>query len=224
MPGNLSIVHKTDVVASAVNLVQSAAKDFGGTCTQKFSQCTNPVAQIINLLPSTKDGICLMLAAKWVGEYANGKSMWNSIYFGGKFNQAAIVTIMHNFIDDEVLGINWMDVRTKYFSQHNVKHIATPAPLGDGKTASALIGTRLADAILTVGSGSFITLDMSGPSGAHAVAAWNAGSTYLFFDPNYGEFQFTNTVGYRQWLDLLTRLSGYKSMFGMVSSDVWKHK
>jgi YopT-type cysteine protease-like protein len=216
-----SITHKTDIVASGVNLVQSSAKDFSGSCTQKFSQCTYPVAQIINMHQSTKDGICLMLSAKWVGEYLNGGSMWNAMYFGGQFNQAAIISVMHNFIDDEVLGINWEEVRKKYFKQHNVAHLETKTALGSGREAGTRVGRRLGDMILSVGSGKFMTIDVSGPGGAHAVAAWNAGSTYIFFDPNYGEFHFTNPVRYRAWLCLLTRISGYDGMFGRVAADIW---
>ena len=88
MTDSTVFVHKIDPTASGVNLVQSAAKDFSGECTRKFSQCTDPVSRIINMLPSTSDGICLMLAASWIGNLANGKSLWDTVYFGGKFNVA----------------------------------------------------------------------------------------------------------------------------------------
>lgn len=215
------IKHVTNATASGVNLVQSAAKDFRGSCTQKFSQCTDPVSRIINLLPGTSDGICLMLTASWIGNLANGKSLWSNVYFGGNFNAAAIVTIMHNFLDDEVQNINWQDVRTKYFKQHNVSRVKTGARLGKSDVASATITSNMSKAIED-GPGAFVSMDISGPGGAHAIGAWNARGSYLFFDPNYGEFSFPDAQALGGFLDVLVRVSGYSGMFGAVNYDVWR--
>jgi Yersinia/Haemophilus virulence surface antigen len=215
------IRHVVNPTASGVNLVQSAAKDFRGSCTQKFSQCTDPVARIINMLPGTSGGICLMLTASWIGNLANGKSLWNSVFFGGKFNAAAIISIMHNFMDDEVQNIDWQTVRKYYAKQHNVSHVKTGASLGDGSVASAAI-TQLMIQSIEAGPGAFVSLDISGPGGAHAVGAWNARGSYLFFDPNYGEFSFPDAKSLEGFLAVLVRVSGYSAMFGAVNSDIWR--
>lgn len=215
------IRHVTNPTASAVNLVQSAAKDFRGSCTQKFSQCTDPVSRIINMLPGTSGGICLMLTASWIGHLANGKSLWTNVFFGGRFNAAAIVSIMHNFLDDEVQNINWQTVRQNYFKQHGVSHVKTGTPLGDGRAASAAIIGHMITAI-EQGPGAFISIDASGPRGAHAVGAWNARGSYLFFDPNYGEFSFPDAKSLESFLGVLVRSSGYNSMFGAVNFDIWR--
>lgn len=221
MSGSLNIKHKVDRTASSVNTIQSAAKDFQGSCTQKFSQCTDPVSRIINMLPSTSQGICLMLAASWIGNLANGKSLWTNMYFGGKFNAAAIVTLMHNFIDDEVQNMNWADVRKKYFKQHNVTLVKPGTTFGNATAGSATIGPDMIKAI-NAGPGAFISIDLYGPGGAHSVAAWNAMGSYMFFDPNYGEFQFQSSVGLGGFLNVLIRLSTYTAMFGQVRSDIWR--
>jgi YopT peptidase len=216
------IKHVANPGAAAVNLVQSSAKDFGGVCKQKFSQSTDPVAKIIAKLPSTNGGICMMLAAKWIGELANGGSMWDSIFFGGQFNAASIITVMHNFIDDEVQNLDWSYVRTQYFKQHNVTHDKKLPEVGNSAAASPEIGQHLATAISKAGQGRWASLDMYGPGGAHSVAAWNAGSQVLFFDPNYGEFSFPEQTKLRNWLKTYGTVSGYKREFGGVSTDSWK--
>jgi YopT-type cysteine protease-like protein len=216
------VKHIVTPVAAAVNLVQSSAKDFGGVCNQKFSQSTDPVARIIAKLPSTNGGICMMLAAKWIGELANGGSMWDSIYFGGQFNAASIITVMHNFIDDEVQNLNWSYVREQYFKQHNVKHDKKLPAIGNVKAASPEIGKHLATAITKAGQGRWASLDLYGSGGAHSVAAWNAGSQTLFFDPNYGEFSFPDQTKLRSWLGTFGTISGYKRGFGGVKTDSWK--
>jgi len=209
-------------ISSNVKKVQKSAKDYGGTCTQQFSQCTNPVAQIISKLPSTKNGICMMLAGKWIGELAKGGSMWDSIYFGGHFNAASIITVMHNFIDDEVQNLNWDYVRKQYFKQHGVKHISAQAEVGNKNAASADIGNHLATAINAAGALEFISLDIYGPGGAHSVAAWNGINQFLYFDPNYGEFHFTDKAKFNNWLKAMGNLSDYRNKFGSVRSDTWK--
>lgn len=221
MSGTGTIRHNINPVASGVNLIQSCAKDFGGTCTQKFSQSTDPVAKIINILPSTANGICLMLAASWIGHLANGKSLWTDMYFGGQFNPAAIVTIMHNFIDDEVQNINWAEVRTKYFAQHNVAHVKKGTDLGSAAAGSTALGSNMVLAI-DAGPGAFVSIDLYGPGGAHSVAAWNAIGSFLFFDPNYGEFSFPNKQQLGAFLAVMVRLSGYQTEFGQVRSDIWR--
>ena len=216
------IKHVVKPMAAAVNLVQSSAKDFGGTCTQKFSQSTDPVAKIIAKLPSTNDGICMMLAAKWIGELANGGSMWDAIFFGGQFNAAAIITVMHNFIDAEVQDLDWDYVREQYFKQHNVKHDKKLPEIGNSNAASPEIGQRMATAISKAGLGRWASLDLYGTGGAHSVAAWNAGSQILFVDPNYGEFSFPDQTTLRSWLTTFGTITGYKREFGGVKTDTWK--
>lgn len=214
--------HRADPTAAGVNLIQSCARDFRGQCTQKFSQCTQPVKKVIDMMPSTAGGICLMLSASWIGHLVNRKSLWDNVFFGGGFNAASIVTLMHNFIDDEVQGIEWTDVRTMYFKQHNVTHHKTGVPLGNPNFCSGALAQNMIEAIRG-SAGCYVTIDISGPAGAHAVAASaRHRGRYVFFDPNYGEFSFAQISDLQSFLTILVRMSGYTNMFGQVRSDIWR--
>jgi len=70
-------------MAAFINLVQSSAKDYGGHCTFRFSQCTSPVDNLINMHEQTSGGICKALSTKWIVEYSKDDSIWNWLYKGG---------------------------------------------------------------------------------------------------------------------------------------------
>lgn len=219
---NPVVEHRADAAAGRVNLIQSCAKDFRGTCIRKFSQSTNPVSSIIAMLPVTKEGICTMLSASWIGHLVNRKSMWDSMYFGGVFNAASIVTLMHNFVDASDAE-DWSELRKSYFKQHNVAHFKTGTTLGNANAASGTLAQDMATAI-RASTGAYISMDIYSPTGAgHAVAASaRFRGRYLFFDPNYGEFSFTDLGQMQNFLAILCRLSGYSQFFGQVRSDIWR--
>jgi len=209
----------------SITAIQDSAAKLGGTCTRRFSQSTDPVAKIIAMHPSTAGGICMMLSASWAGNLMAGKSLWDMMYFGGHFQAGTIVTLMHNFIDDEVQNLDWQYVRRMYFEQHAARHVRSGKARGNAKKGSASLGKDLAAAIQDARSaGNAVTLDISGPGGAHAVAAWTptTGSDHFFFDPNYGEFSFPNANALSSFLEQMVTLSDYKNDFGAVRSEVWR--
>lgn len=48
------------------------------------------------------------------------------------------------------------------------------------------------------GGGCYKELNITGPGGGHACAAW-VGEDVTYFDPNYGEFWFPTTTAFRYW-------------------------
>lgn len=42
-----------------------------------YSQCVEPTATLVTILPYTSNGICQALSAKWIAQHANDDSLWN---------------------------------------------------------------------------------------------------------------------------------------------------
>ena len=59
------------------------------------------------------------------------------------------------------------------------------------------------------GTGSYRTIGIWGPGGAHAMAAW-VGQDVAFFDPNFGEFWFEKSGDFINWFPHFWRRSMYE--------------
>ena len=61
---------------------------------------------------------------------------------------------------------------------------------------------------LHYGNGHYAMIGIYGPGGAHAMAAWIANDV-AFFDPNFGEFYFSDKDAFISWFPTFFRRSGY---------------
>jgi hypothetical protein len=83
--------------------LQNSALAKGGAYVH-YSQCLEPTATLISMLPYTEDGICQALSAKWIAEHANDSSLWSWIFAPGSTNvkQSAVANLMINFTESIV--------------------------------------------------------------------------------------------------------------------------
>jgi YopT peptidase len=83
--------------------MQSDCRKRGGAYVA-YSQCVEPTKTLIEMLPFTGDGICQALAAKWIAEHANDRSIWGWLFAAGSTNvkQGAIANLMVNFTESVV--------------------------------------------------------------------------------------------------------------------------
>lgn len=89
---------------------------------------------------------------------------------------------------------------------------------GDGITHNVLAGDTVADLLLKTKSG-FRVLSVSGPKGAHAMAARIVDGTVVFMDPNYGEFYFPSKDDFKKFMRNFWRMR----FAGKLSDLVYVH-
>ena len=77
--------------------VQTSAGSHSGFCTWQFSQMQDPVASLIAAYPSSADGICEMLAAKWIEGHANDEHIAVWITKGDSIDANKIRYLMQLF-------------------------------------------------------------------------------------------------------------------------------
>jgi hypothetical protein len=215
-----AITHNKDPLGAQINLIQSSAKDYGGQCTFKFSQCLPPVSTLIGMHRTTSGGVCQALSTKWMVEHAKDSSLWEWLYKNGTLDNGGMYNVMINFADNIIQRMGQMAASDKYLQMHGLKkrqNIVTGDAVDMWSTTrksarggKGSIGRRLVSAIQKTDkntSGNYVLLGMDG-DGGHAMCAWIAQDA-CFFDPNCGEFYFANKADFYKWLPLLTQLLGY---------------
>lgn len=190
--------------------------------TWAFSQCTEPVAGIIGTDKTTADGICELLSARWITEHAQGKSL--KLWLGGDhIDPSKIRLLMQLFILGEKSAPEMVidaDYRHKgalynkegkaeqtkstvnYLMAQGIVRSAGPARVEAWRKGDYGGGEKikhgLADAICE-DRGDYRTIGVWGPDGGHAMAAWTNANTVHYFDPNFGEFLFTDPQKFKKW-------------------------
>lgn len=220
--------------------IQADALNNGGSYVH-YSQCIEPTATLINMLPYTKDGICQALSAKWIAEHANGRSLWNWLCTPGTTNvkQGAVANLMINFtesvqrtgklsnpttrnknthgqfyqdfVTDKYLGLYGL-VRRKIVQDSVIGSMKNQLSVGGGLNAGRRLARRLNESrMVSKGSGSYVLISIMG-NGGHAMAAF-IGEDIAFFDPNFGEFWFPSHQQFYKFFLKFWRDSGYYKDF-----------
>lgn len=207
------------LLTPVINSVRKSADSFNGRCTWKFSQIQDPVATLIGKEKLTKDGICEMLAAKWIECHAKDDHLANWLQGRGKeIDPSKIRQLMQLFIigsemspgaiigstktrqeaDQTQATKNWL--RAKGLIERNGGKFRFEQSRGGGGSRSGH-AADLAQAVamsLLNGTGSYRTIGIWGSGGGHAMAAWVA-QDVAFFDPNFGEFWFERRQDFIRW-------------------------
>jgi YopT-type cysteine protease-like protein len=206
-----------------------------------YSQCIEPTATLINMMPQTKNGICQALAAKWIAEHANGGSLFNWLCTPGTTNvkQSAITSLMVNFTEsvtsagklaNQTEGIGGRStssglyhqdfITEKYLQLYGLKRRGSmggstvgsmASQLSTGATGNAL-ASRFQPSWMNTKGEAYILVSIMG-SGGHALAGYVAGSEVILFDPNYGEFYFPKFENFFKWFLYFYPKSGYAKAF-----------
>ncbi len=220
-----------------VNRVRATATKAGGGYVP-YSQCLEPTATLIKMMPQTKGGICEALSAKWIAEHANDRSLWTWLCTPGTMNvrQGMIGNIMVNFIEGdsssksspthnptirltraEKKANDFQAAATRRFLQlHGV--IQRGSARGRMKNIHSYsnghaMGSRMArdlDPDLWNGQNFYLMIGIMGKEGGHAMAAFIGRNDVAFFDPNFGEFYFETRPKFKEFMKDFWRTSGYR--------------
>lgn len=206
-----------------------------------YSQCLEPTATLIKMMPSTAGGICQALAAKWIAEHANEGSLWNWLCTAGTSNvkQGQIANLMVNFNEsvttDKGSGafnttvkrsksqtkMAWQDVVTeKYLAQYGViRRGMARARMNNSMQMNGGGGTNLGVGLASLlepakwnGQGFYLLISIMG-DGGHALAAYVGRDDICFFDPNFGDFYFDTRAKFKNFMKDFWKESGYGKDF-----------
>lgn len=222
-----------------VNRVRATATKAGGGYVP-YSQCLEPTATLIKMLPATSEGICQALCAKWIAEHANDRSLWNWLCVPGTTNvrQGMITNLMVNFNESVTTdkgssafnrtvrrgsgqkNMIWQDVVTeKYLAQYGVirrrlarSNMSRTHSYSNGHAMGARMARDL-DPALWNGQNFYILISILGDAGGHALCAFVGSSDVAFFDPNFGEFYFETRAKFTTFMKDFWRTSGYRDDF-----------
>ena len=211
-----------------------------------YSQCLQPTKMLIESMNATKEGICLALSAKWIAEHANDGSLWNWLFASGTTNvkQSAIANLMVNFHDSvktsgslrnptldaysHKSGFSHQDIfLDKYLGMYGVKRRSITQDLITGwqsRPYGVAVGQQLAARLspkwMNTMSGAYVHIATFG-KGGHSTCAFVGSKDICFFDPNFGEFYFTNQGQFVKFFTDFWSTSGYISTFNSFKLDAF---
>jgi len=201
--------------------VQNSVARYGGLCTYPFTQCKPPVSSFIGQDTSTSGGVCESLSAHWIYYHANDDSLWNWLIVNGTVSIAKLHYHIMQLQSQGILGADqdqvteaWLRSKGIHRRQSNSvlnksrqmgRHFFTAqgasTPARQSGTSGMFSAGALANAIVqddTLGAGSYKKLGLYGKAGDHAMALWVA-QDVAFFDPNFGEFWFSDKAAFQEW-------------------------
>lgn len=229
--------------------IRDRARHYGGAYVP-YSQCVEPTNTLIKSMNATSGGICRALAAKWIAEHARGDSLWNWLCVPGTtwVKQSAIINLMVNFNEgvhtsgslsnptvsnpDGLGGGLYQNlVMQKYLGLYGLikRNITKDIITGvqqrtPGVNVGHSIANRLSPKWMATKSGTYVHLYTGGGGSAHSTAAWVGASDIAFFDPNFGEFYFTDYAKFRQFFVDFWQMSGYVTNWGVFWLEAYAKK
>ena len=227
-------------LATMIKSIQGACTKNKGAYVY-YSQAMEPTNTLIKMLPYTSGGICNALSAKWIEQHANDGSLWNWLFAPGTtyIQQSMIANLMINFTESVVnsdsrvanptarkafKGGDYQEfVTDKYLLMYGIRRrriaqswitgsIENCIKWGYGSKTGVELAGRLQPKWMVTKSGTYAIINILGKGGGHAMAAW-VGEDVAFFDPNFGEFYFSNAQDFQKFFNEFWRLSGYGRSF-----------
>jgi len=224
-----------------VQAVRDCAIRHGGAYIP-FSQCLQPVKALIESMPGTSGGICRALAAKWIAQHANDDSLWNWLFYPNttQIKLGCIAELMIQFHEGvspqgkfnnptvqnpgNLTGGNYQDlVMENYLGIYGLKKRGITKDLITGfqnrppANAGSSIANRLS--IKWLNGVGYVHIYTGGGGSAHSTAAFVGSQDIAFFDPNFGEFYFTDQAKFRAFFVEFWEISGYSRSWGGFQLD-----
>ena len=164
------------------------AKQHGGERTLDFDQGTGLDKNWRELYPESRDGVCGGLSLIWLASKKHGMS---STVFEAKYDASLFKFAEHAA---ELGGDNTMG------GQVGIDAVAAQFGLVRSSALVTVSNTSVAKWISN-GPAPYVFIGLDG----HAVAAATDGSKVTFFDPNYGEFAFSDGGKFSSFLTAFLR-------------------
>ncbi|MEM1434372.1 MAG: YopT-type cysteine protease domain-containing protein [Pseudomonadota bacterium] len=190
-------------VSAQVEVVRnSLPQNVGAMCTQAFSQCRPPVVNAITASKETSGGICHALSAMWIKHHLqSNQSLGDWLCPSGRIDMDVL------FVAETLQGVG-IGIRRKTGLVGDNQDSLTDDWLkqfgivedGIFSDIDFVNESDLANRIVSTTGGENRLIAIGGKLAAHTMAAnATAGGGVLFFDPNYGEFQFPDSPTFTNW-------------------------
>lgn len=219
-------------VVMNISAIRESAARHGGECTWHFSQCKDPVRSVIAKNDTTKEGICELLAAKWVCEEHHGRSL--KTYLAGPTGHRSQIDLARLSLLAQAFGTGYGNQSATTEAWMRANQVPPRAGLGTDMGGATVLGAPKIDvdddllgdlrrkttrrgvtlpllALVSVGEHNRFLGKM-----AHATAVRLDTGAYkaTYFDPNYGEFRFPSFDTFRSWFISYFRKSHYATFMG----------
>jgi hypothetical protein len=196
------------------------ANKFGGACTKKFSQGSDDKEKGVGYWYHQRKkasgakwgGVCKALSVYWIAMHANDADFWGWLMEGGwgQAERVNMVCDLHGAYSNrdkklstdawtaQTLGRVGIIEQRSTVGGGSLKTVGVSNQKfgGNSQYAGAIFAKSIAPAYKGIGRYKQFSFHRKG--GGHAVCAWVA-QDVAFFDPNYGEYWFETTAGFRQW-------------------------
>ncbi|CNK84434.1 T3SS effector cysteine protease YopT [Yersinia pseudotuberculosis] len=198
------------VLSTRVPAVRESVANYGGNINFKFAQTKGAFLHKIIKHSDTASGVCEALCAHWIRSHAQGQSLFDQLYVGGrkgKFQIDTLYSIKQLQIDGCKADVDQDEVTLDWFKKNGIsermieRHCLLRPVDVTGTTESEGLDQLLNAILDTHGIGyGYKKIHLSGQMSAHAIAAYvNEKSGVTFFDPNFGEFHFSDKEKFRKW-------------------------
>lgn len=182
-----------------LNSIRVSASRYGGKVVFKFSQSKGEFNKEIALHSETKAGVCKALCDHWMVSHANGLSLFDGLYIDGQkgqFNINMLTSIKQLYIDADIGdGKDQIRVSSEWLARHGLERGTDDTPCRNTRGLEAFL---LLSSMISKGHYKVVHLIRN--NGGHAMIAHTTEKGKVrFFDPNYGDFKFSNSTDFKAW-------------------------
>ncbi|MDP8129693.1 YopT-type cysteine protease domain-containing protein [Pasteurella atlantica] len=222
----LSALFQPLKVDSRISKVRSSVSQFGGDVVFKFSQSKGEVYNEIIKHIETENGVCEAVCTNWIAKKVNTQNLWDEIYDQpkngekGKLNKDAfenIKKLQTEFINSGSTATEQFTLTDSWLSEQGVvpkeKTFGTLSRQDKVEGGVSRDNTdTLIKTILDTGSEQSAAkkISINIKDGVHTVSATIIGEKVAFFDPNFGEMEFSSREKFNNWFkNSFWKQSGY---------------
>ncbi|WP_174888712.1 C80 family cysteine peptidase [Candidatus Williamhamiltonella defendens] len=199
----------------AVKKVRKSVTKYHGKVNFAFSQVQTDFFKEIIKHKQTSAGICDALTSYWIALHAQGKNLFKEIITGdeNKLNKNKIFEIkklqvdFNNYEESFLAHKNWLnsqglDYKKFYKDDGYFKNKGTKNKYQRSENTDEAI-KNLAESIVSTPShnkdGEYKKIALHGSMLGHSVSAYINKNTVIYFDPNFGEFEFNKKNDFIEW-------------------------
>lgn len=213
----------------AVKKVRKSVTKYHGKVNFAFSQVQTDFLKEIIKHKQTSGGICNALTSYWIALHAQGKNLFKEIITGdeNKLNKNKIFEIKKLQVDFDnheesfLAHKNWLnsqglDYKTFYKDDGYFKNKGTKNKYQRPENTTEAIKNLAESIVSTPGhnkNGEYKKISLHGSMLGYSVSAYINKNTVIYFDPNFGEFEFNKKNDFIEWfVDKYWSKSLYKNI------------
>ncbi|MBK4362219.1 YopT-type cysteine protease domain-containing protein, partial [Candidatus Hamiltonella defensa] len=188
---------------------------YHGKVNFAFSQVQTDFFKEIIKHKQTSGGICDALTSYWIALHAQGKNLFKEIITGdeNKLNKNKIFEIkklqvdFENYEESFLAHKNWLtsqglDYKKFYKDDGDLKNKGTKNKYQGSENTDEAIRNLAKSIVRTSGqnkNGEYKKIALYGSMLGHSVSAYINKNTVIYFDPNFGEFEFNKINNFIEW-------------------------